>query len=227
MTSEVKQESQQVAAQPVVDQKEYNFAQLRKQLEAEKAEKLRIQQESRSLADRLAKLEKAREVPDDDQSDEPYVDHKRLDRRLQKFETILEEKFEKKVEMKAREIVEQERQQAYIKQNPDFHTMMSAENIEAFANAHPQIAERLLRMPDNFDRQALVYEQMKVLNASKKEAEKPSIQEKIDQNRRGPFYRPTGIGNAPYSQVGDFSPAGQKNAYEKLQQLKAGLRLGG
>jgi hypothetical protein len=54
---------------------------------------------------------------------------------------------------------------------------------------------------------------------------KPSIQETIDKNRKGPFYQPTGVGTAPYAGGGDFSPTGQKSAYDKMQELKARLRL--
>jgi hypothetical protein len=53
----------------------------------------------------------------------------------------------------------------------------------------------------------------------------PSIQEKIDQNRRSPYYQPSGMANSPYSSHGDFSHEGQKQAYEKMQALKKSLRL--
>ena len=54
----------------------------------------------------------------------------------------------------------------------------------------------------------------------------PSIQDKIDANRRSPFYQPSGIGSAPYAGPdGDFSAAGQKTAYDKMQELKSRLRI--
>jgi hypothetical protein len=33
------------------------------------------------------------------------------------------------------------------------------------------------------------------------------------------------VANAPYSSVGDFSSTGQKQAYEKMQELKNRLRI--
>ena len=122
-------------------------------------------------------------------------------------------------------MLEQEKQHNYIKQNPDFQNVLNQENIQKFAEQHPAIAERMLRMPDNFDRQALLYEQIKVFQSKQKDDAKPSVQQTIDQNRRSPYYQPSGVGSSPYGATGDFSPAGQKNAYDKLQELKSKLRI--
>jgi hypothetical protein len=111
-----------------------------------------------------------------------------------------------------------------VKQNSDFQQVLSPENIQQFAEKHPAIAERMLRMPDNFDRQALLYEQIKAFQSEKKDT-KPSIQQTIEQNKRSPYYQPSGVGSSPYAQTGDFSPAGQKNAYAKLMELKGKLRI--
>jgi hypothetical protein len=81
-------------------------------------------------------------------------------------------------------------------------------------------------MPDGFDRQRLVYEAIKNTGVAKKEEPVQSIQQKVDANRRSPYYSPSGVGAAPYAAAGDYSPAGQKNAYAKLQELKGRLRLG-
>ncbi len=81
-------------------------------------------------------------------------------------------------------------------------------------------------LADNFDRQALLYEQIKAFQSQKKASdEKSAVQQKIDQNRKGAFYQPSGVGSSPYAAAGDFSPSGQKASYEKLQELKARLRL--
>jgi hypothetical protein len=80
-------------------------------------------------------------------------------------------------------------------------------------------------MPEGFDRQKLVYKNIKALGLHKPAIKEPSIQEKIDANRRSPYYQPSGVANAPYSTVGDFSTAGQKNAYQKMQELKSKLRI--
>lgn len=205
--------------------KEYNFAQLRRQLEAERQARLEIERKAQELEQKIAFRADQRDGEEED-SDELYVDEKRLNKKLASFERNIEKKIEEKAEMKARYLLEQEKQSAYLRENADFNTTMSAENVEKFAQRHPRLAENILRMPEGFERQKLVYENIKALGIDKPEARAPSIQEKIDANRRSPYYQPSGVGTSPYSNGGDFSPAGQKNAYEKMKELKSRLRLG-
>lgn len=224
--SEQNTQSTEQKVDNVQKDKELNFERLRKQLESEKAEKQQMQA-------RLAELERnaqqakhaAHSDGDEEESNEPYVDHKSLSKKFSKWEQQLEQKFEKRAEEKARTIVEQERQAGYIKANPDFQDVLTQENIEKFAQKHPSIAERMLKMPDNFDRQALLYEQIKALQVNKKEEGKSTVQQTIDANRKSPYYQPSGVGTSPYAPTGDFSPAGQKAAYDKLKELKSRLRI--
>ena len=79
-------------------------------------------------------------------------------------------------------------------------------------------------MPEGFERQKLVYQNIKELGVDKPEQKQSTIQEKVDANRRSPFYQPTGVGTAPYATSGDFSQTGQKQAYAKMKELQARLR---
>lgn len=202
-----------------------NFANMRKALEAERAEKAKMQE-------RLTELEKmAKQAPvprndDDEFGDEPYIDPRTFKKKMAKFEESLEQKIEQKAEAKARQLIEEHQRNSYLKQNSDFEPTMAPEMIQRFAEKHPEMAEAILRMPDGFERQRLVYEAIKSTGTNKPEEAKPSIQQKIDQNRRSPYYIPSSSGTAPYNGVGDFSEAGQKNAYAKLKELKGRLRLG-
>src|SRR5260221_3630071 len=125
-------------AQPAQQQndKEYNFAQLRKQLETEKQARLQTEQ-------RLAQIEQERQQPkqaysnEDDDSDEPYVDKKALRREFNRFGQDIDKKIDQKAEEKARVLFEQDRQQNFYKQNPDFNQMMTPEMIQKFAEKHP------------------------------------------------------------------------------------------
>ena len=81
-------------------------------------------------------------------------------------------------------------------------------------------------MPESFETQKLVYETIKTMGIHKPVEVQTSIQSKIDQNRKSPFYQPTGTSGAPYASQSDYSEAGQKNAYNKLLELKRNLRLG-
>lgn len=212
---------------PKPDDKELNFNKLRqgyeKALEQERQDKLRMQQE-------IADLRKAQErfkpiEEEDDNDDEPYVDKKKLEKRLNKFESKIADNFDKRVENKAKQMLEEYKQQTWLKNNPDFHEVM--QYAEKFAEKDPELADTILEMPPGFERQKLVYRNIKAMGIHKKEEPKPSIQETIDKNKRSPYYQPTGVGSAPYGiHMTDDSPTAQKNAYEKMKQLQSKLRLG-
>ena len=177
---------------------------------------------------RIAELQTQRAAPvvqEDDTDDEPYVDHKRLNKTLSSFERKLEEKIEKKAEEKARSLIQRQEQDNWLRSNNDFNDVM--QHAEKFAQSNPVLAETILKMPDTFERQQLVYNNIKALNLHRPpEAAKSSIQDKVDANRRSPYYQPSGVGTAPYNgQGGDFSAGGQKAAYDKMQQLKKQLRI--
>lgn len=202
--------------------KEQNIAQIRRQLEHERS--ARAQAEERAA--RAEENAKRTADPDDDyHSDEPYVDHRALDKKLKKFEAGMDAKIEKKAEEKARAMVEQERRSTYLKQKTDFDQVMTQDMMQKLVQKDPELAETILEMPDGFARQKLVYHAIKAIGLDKPPEQKPSIQDTIDKNRRSPYYQPSGVGTAPYAQVGDYSPVGQKNAFDKMQELKNKLRL--
>ncbi len=201
--------------------KEYNFAMLNKKLQAET--QARIEAERR--AEEALKASQARQtLDDDDDGDEPYVDHKRLNKKLSSFEKSMEQKIEQKAELIARAMVEKQKHESWLKANPDFKEVLE-KYADKFAAADPDLADSILEMPDNFERQKLVYKNIKALGLHKPPVHQQSIQDKIDANRRSPYYQPSGVGTAPYSGQGDFSQAGQKNAYDKMKELQSKLRL--
>lgn len=218
------------AEQPVVQEqkqsdKEYNFAQIRKQLEQERAARQQAENDKLQLMEQINRVATQKSAHDDDDSgDEPYVDEKRLNKKLAKFEAALSEKFEQKAEEKAHQKLEEFKKQQWMKSNPDFNEVM--DHAQKFADRDPELAESILSMPDNFERVKLVYKNIKALGLHKKEETKSAIQDKINQNQRSPFYQPSGTSGPGYAAMGDFSDAGQKNSYNKMQELKNRLRLG-
>lgn len=205
--------------------KEINFEALRKQLDETRAENAQF----REKLNRLEKEKPAPRLPykddDDEESDEPYLDHKSFKKKMNRFEADLDKKIDAKAEEKAKELIAQERRTDYLKQNPDFEKVMSAEVLQKFAEKHPAMAQAIVKMPDGFERQQLIYEAIKTTGIDKPPAPTSTIQQKIDENRKSPFYVPSSMGSAPYNGQSDFSPAGQKNAYEKLKELKSRLRI--
>ncbi len=199
--------------------KELNFRALeqkyQRQLEQERA--------ARMEAERKAQEASQRHVQDDDEDAEPYVDHKRLKKEQAKFGQQLKQETQSEINQAVQTALREERKANWIKQNSDFYSVL--EHAEKLALKDPDLAESLLEMPEGFERQKLVYKNIKALGLHQPEVRQPTIQEKVDANRRSPFYQPGGVGTAPYSSQGDFSAGGQKQAYDKMQELKARLRI--
>lgn len=217
MTSPESQTTQ--SGEQKANDKELNFRRQEQMFQRLLAEK-----ESK-MAELQQQLEQKRAVsePDEDGSDEPYVDHKRLNKTLSSFEKKMEATIEKKAEEKARALLRNAEQDNWLRQNNDFQEVM--QHAEKFATSNPFLAETILKMPDSFERQQLVYNNIKALGLHKAPEKGPTIQETIDAKRRSPYYQPSGIATAPFQGGGDFTPSGQKNAYEKMQQLKKQLRI--
>lgn len=217
-TQENQVQNQQQEQKP--NDKELNF----RALEARFQKQLEQERQARIEAERKAEEAfKLRSNEDNDQDDEPYVDHKKLEKKLNKFGQNTQSEIQKAMEIAKKAAKEELKQEMWLENNPDFYDVL--QHAEKFAQRAPKLAETILMMPEGFERQKLVYQNIKELGIDKPETKQPSIQEKIDANRRSPYYQSTSVGSAPYSQVGDFSPAGQKQAYEKLQQLKKQLRI--
>lgn len=213
-----------VQEQPVEQKqsdKEYNFAQIRKQLEQERA----ARQQAEEKANQLMQLHaQKQQVDDDDGDDEPYIDKKRLKKELVKVVQQTSTETENKINNAVQKALAEERRNAWMKNNPDFYEVMN--HAQKFAEKDPELAETILEMPDTFERQKLVYKNIKALGLHKKEEPKSSIQDTINKNQRSPFYQPSGIGTAPYAATADFSDVGQKNSYQKMKELQQRLRLG-
>jgi hypothetical protein len=207
------------AQEQQLSNKELNFRALeqkyQQQLSLERAEKEKLALELQQRQQLVS--------TDDDEDSDPYVDHKRLRKEQAKFGQQIKQETQSEIQRAVKMALNEERKQNWMKTNSDFYDVMG--NAEKFAQIDPELAESILEMPEGFERQKLVYKSIKALGLHKPQQKEPTIQEKIDANRRSPYYQPTGVGAAPYAQVGDYSSGGQKQAYEKMQQLKNQLRL--
>lgn len=224
MTQPVQEKQEQI---PQPSDKELNFRKLEQKLELERQAREQERQERLALQEKIAKIEKSRTPVEQDEDDdsEPYVDHKRLQKKLSKFEKDMEGKIDQIAEKKAHAMIAEEKRSQWLRNNPDFQDIM--QHAQKFADHDPELAETILNMPEGFERQKLVYKNIKALGLHKPpEPKKSEIQDTIDRNRRTPYYQPSGVGTAPYASQGDFSASGMKNSYEKMQELKRKLRLG-
>ena len=219
MTDQTTQSQEQVKA----TDKELNF----RALEQKYQKALDLEREARLQAERQVQEAQSRKSSHDDDEDdnEPYVDKKKLNKTLQKFGEQTQKQTQSDIQRAVHVALEEERQQNWLKNNPDFYDVMN--HAEKFAKKDPELAETILRMPEGFERQKLVYRNIKSMGLDKPEPKQQSIQEKVDANRKSPYYQPTGMPSAPYATTsqGDFSDAGQKNAYDNMQKLKKQLRI--
>ncbi len=209
-------------AQAAPSDKELNFraleAKYQRQLEQERAARMEAERKIQDVESRK------QQVVDDDEDDaEPYVDKKRLKKEQAKFGQQMKQETQGEIQKAVHMALAEERKNNWLKSNPDFYDVL--QHADKFAQKDPELAESILEMPEGFERQKLVYKNIKALGIHKPEEKKQTIQEKVDANKRSPYYQPSGVAAAPYAGGGDFSPQGQKNAYEKLQQLKNNLRL--
>lgn len=185
------------------------------------------QEKGQELEKKLAESHKP--ILSDIDDDEPYIDSKSLNRRLSAFQKQLEGTFEQKAEEKARSLINEDKKEIYLKSNPDFNKVMNGDLLQKFAEQHPRVAENLLQMPDNFERQKLVYETIKSLKIDEPQQKTSDIQGRINANQAHPGYAPSDTATAPYQGYvtggKNYSPSEQKNAYEKMQELKSRLRI--
>jgi hypothetical protein len=204
--------------------KEFNFRALeakaaasQRQLELERHERAQVQRELDELRNRNTSA-------DDSADDEPYVDRKRLKKELANYDANVKKQTNEAIQQTVQQALAAERERMWLQTNPDFYdTMQHAEKI---VQKDPELAESILQMPDTFERKKLVYRSIKSMGLHQSEQKQPSIQEKIDNNKKHLFYSPTSNTSPPYAAAGDFSETGQKTAYDKMKELQKRMRLG-
>ncbi|CAB4121528.1 hypothetical protein UFOVP1357_9 [uncultured Caudovirales phage] len=213
------QTQDQIIQQKKDTDKEYNFRMMEQKLANEK--------QARLDAEEALKIERQRKttlpVEDDEEDDDPYIDKKKLNKRLNRFGEETKQQTQAEIGKAVQEALAEERKQTWLKQNGDFYDVL--QHAEKFAQFDPELADSILQMPNTFERQKLVYKNIKALGLHQDKPKEPSIQDKVNANRQTPFYQPTGTPPAPYAGTGgDFSPQGQKNAYEKMKELQSRTR---
>lgn len=201
--------------------KELNFRKLEAYYEQKLAQERSEKEKALQLAQEAARQAQKQE---DDDDDEEYVHKKKLEKKFQNFGQATQSEINKAMEMAKQKAKEELKQELWLEQNPDFYDTLQL--AEQFALKAPQLAQTILKMPDSFERQQLVYQNIKTLGLDKPQKGAPSIQDKINANLKTPGYQPHGFAGPAFQTQGDFSDTGQKAAYERMQQLKKSLRLG-
>jgi len=203
--------------------KEYNF----RQLEQKYQRQLEQANSAREQAERMAQEAMNRNRPqeeEEDKDEDPYIDKKKLAKHLNKFDQQNKQYTQNEIQKGVQIALHEERKNNWLKANPDFHDILN-QHANKLADLDPDLADSILEMPDTFERQKLVYKNIKTLGLHKPAIKQSSIQEKVDANRKGPFYQPSNIATSPYESQGDFSASGQKQAYQKMKELQARLKI--
>ncbi len=207
-----------------------NFSELRAIAEAAKQENIALKQQMSKLEEKISKQQATEKVAEDEDG-EPYVDSRTFKKKMASFEEALEQKIDKRAEEKARALIQEERKADYLKRNGDFNEIMQADVLQKFIVEHPNVAEVMQKMPDNFERQQLVYETIKTLkNLKPAQSSAPPVQKSMlaqafDAKKAQLAYQPGGSSGGPFQSIGDFSEGGMKNAYEKFKSLQKTVNL--
>lgn len=212
-------EAENVAQDQKQAEKELNFRRMESKYQQEVAYERAKREE---IEKRMQEMTQVKQEPEEEDT-EPYVDHKKLTKSLTKFGQNTQTEIQKAMQQAKHMAKEELKQEFFLENTPDFYQVL--EHAEKFAQKAPRLAENILKMPEGFERQKLVYNTIKELGLDKPEAKQSTIQEKIDSNKRSPYYQPTSVGASPYASASDFSASGQAQAYEKMKELQARLRL--
>lgn len=203
-------------------EKQRNFAELRKIAEQERAARI-------ALEERLAAIEKSSspKSEDDDEDDEPYVDKRKLSKKLNQFGQEMGQKTSEIVRNEVEKALREERKNSWFKQNSDFSKVMTPELLNKFEAQYEDEARSILTHPDEFERQKLAYYAIKAKGLDRPEVKQLSAQELAEKNRRTPYYQPSGVSNAPYGgTIGrNVSEEEGKTALANMRNLQKNLRI--
>lgn len=200
--------------------KELNFRKLEAYYEQKLAQERAEKEEALRIAREAAQSAKTEEEEEDS---DPYVDRRKLDKKLQKFGQATQSEIQKAMEIAKAKAKEELKQELWLEQNPDFYDTLQL--ADKFAESNPHLAQTILKMPDGFERQKLVYQNIKALGLDKPKETAPTANQLIQKNKNYGGYQPNGFTGPAYATNGDFSESGQKQAYEKMLQLKKNLRI--
>ncbi len=210
--------------------KELNFRRLEAAKEQEREARLRAEEHAKSMQRELMEIKSMLTPKEKDPLDdvEDFVDKDRL--------RAIREADRRHFQKEAKEIAKQtylESQREYDQKNylqrlkaqcPDYDQVMTQANLENLERVDPVFAETVLEIPDEYARCMKAYKKLKSLQTKAKDI--PSIQDKVAENQRNPYFIPPDSGSR--SGAVDFdvsSPKARKEAYAKLQAAqKRGLQ---
>lgn len=202
--------------------KEYNFRALESKYKQElQKEKEKFDSLQKELSEIKSYMQKKQEPEEDE---DPYIDHKKFEKKIQQYDKQRQEKDQSAIQTAIQKAIEEDRKERWLEKNSDFYEILK--NADKLYEMDQELAETILKMPDTFERQKLVYKNIKALGLHQEKKNETSTQDKVNQRRQGGYYHPTSQSASPYASQGDFSPSGQKAAFDQMKSLQKRLKLG-
>lgn len=219
------------AQQPPASDKDVNFANLRKQAEEARYVASQAQLENQRLQQELESLKRQVSRPveeEDDETSEPYIDKKALKRELNRFKANLDQEVESRVARRLEEAQSRDFVYRLKAEYKDFDDILTPENASKLEQVDPDFAKEILAERDEYRKRKLAYHAIKAAGIHRK-VEPPremTAEEKIEANKRNPYYRPSASGQgtpsapAVHSLGGQrYSEADRKAAWERLKGM--------
>lgn len=204
------------------DKARENFARLEKAKQEECDARIRAEMEREMLRKQLDEIRQANQPKEEDPLDgvDDYIDKERLQLIRQKDKVA----FQKEAEMIANRTYEarrrEEEKQNFLprlkSQFHDYDSVMSEANIAKLEQTSPAFLKTVLKIDDDYERRLLTYEYLKS-QIGKIEEPKSSIQDRVEENKRNPYYSPAGSGTPAAVDFDIKSKSARDQAYAKLK----------
>jgi hypothetical protein len=208
-----------------------NFRRLEAARDAEKEARIRAEMEAEFLKKRLDEIANSTNQVEADPLDsvEDYVDAQTIRAKFDKERKALREeasrlakeaiKEEKLAEEKKKREEEQKNSTPKLRsQFNDYDEVMNEENILRLEQDNPTFLNAVLEIQDEYKRKYATYDYLK--KAGYVAPKEPSIKEKVEENRRNPYYFEPGSGTPIAVDFDVKSPQARQQAYEKLKQAQ-------
>lgn len=217
-------ENKATQSQDALSNKEMNFRRLESMRDQEREARIRAEMQAEHMRKELEEIKTMLRPKESDPLDEveDYVDPARLRAKLDKERASYERKA-KEIARETYESIEREREQKNYLQRlksefSDFDQVMNPDNLNILAQNHPAFVESVLNIPDEYTRRKIAYQYVK--SAIPRSEERPSIKDKVEENKTNPYYIPPGSGTPTAVEFDIRSKNARNQAYEKLKQAQ-------
>lgn len=207
--------------QQISDNARENFRRLEQAKEEERERRIKAEMDAALMKQRLEMLEMQNKPQEKDPlaDVQDYVDPASLKAAFAQERQRLNKEAEAIADRKLNEWKKQEEKLNHLSrlksEYPDFGSVVNEDNVVRFEQSHPEFVQSLLHIEDAYERKKLAYNFFKRMGTP--EVQKPSISEKVEENRKNPYMIPSGSGMPAAVEYDLKSPQARNAAYAKLK----------